>query len=781
MRGDIKRLFLGGLLTLLLAQLLYGALMLSALYKQYQHPVLQVNGLLCKNMADHLSLLVRAGKSLRPTTVEKFFAPFRGRTNVHNLAVIDKEGKVIYQWEKDSLELVSIPNDASQVFGPVRTFNAGGLIWLTSEVKDRKDATVSHMLVSIRQSAVLDQVIDASKEQVLTFGLITLAECLFFAFLLVSMARRKALGEEGKGKDGLRIRLCILLPLIFGQASFLLLLISPLTKLYQNESLESAYQVTRQITWDLERIVGMGMDVSEIRKMDDWLISRQTFMDSLGIAVYDENGTLHCATDRSHAVTPEAWDAIQTGKPLAQRDILNLVAGKPAGSVFVVVDPAAAVRNLRSMMLDNLTLTVVAALFLVELTYLLLMGGGSLLAMTSKPEFMRPVIFACLFGTEMSMSYVPIRIGELGLDLFGLPPDIVSGLPISSELFMAGVAMLIGGFWSQRSGWRPMLLSGILLASLGALLSWLATGPLVFILSRGVTGLGYGFINLSAQVFVIAHSPADRRAHNLAFMFAGLYAGSLCGSALGGLIADRLGYSAVYPATAILLLLLSALLWRSLPHEHWVPEKGVERFRLQEAFHFASDRRMGSLLFFFIIPSALITVCLFQFFIPLSLSQAGTSPADIGRVFLVYCIIVMFAGPVFGKIIDRAKNMKNPLLASILLAAVSVFCLLMLDGLPGAVCSVSILAVSTAIASNGQAAYALSLPAALSFGRSRTMGVYNVAMRIGQVLGPLSLGIMMAVWDTRFGLAVLTGFTLLCAFLFYALSWSRQDLLKDKR
>ena len=61
------------------------------------------------------------------------------------------------------------------------------------------------------------------------------------------------------------------------------------------------------------------------------------------------------------------------------------------------------------------------------------------------------------------------------------------------------------------------------------------------------------------------------------------------------------------------------------------------------------------------------------------------------------------------------------------------------------------------------------------------MGVYNVAMRIGQVLGPLSLGIMMAVWDARFGLAVLTGFTLLCAFLFYALSWSRQRLMKEER
>lgn len=770
-RHSIKRLFVGGLISLLIAQLLYGTLIISALYKQYQEPILQVNGLLCKDMADHLGLLVRAGKNLRPSTLQKFFAPFRGRTNVNNLAVIDTEGKVIYQWDRNAPTAVDIPANAKQVFGPVRTFNSDGLIWLTSEVKGRKAETVSHVLVSIKQSTVLDQVVEASKAQLMTFALITLATCILFAAMLFSMAKRNGLAEGNERKRGRSIRLCILLPLIVGQAAFLLLLISPLTKLYQSQSLESAYQVTRQITWDLEKVVGMGMEISEIKKMDDWLVNRQTFMDSLGIAVYDENGQLHCATNRSQTITPEEWASLHEGAPLVQRDILNFTAGMPAGAVFVAIDSAVPAQNLRAMMLDNLTLTVVAALFLVELIYLLIMSGSGVHTMVQKAEFMRPVIFSCLFGTEMAMSYVPIRIGEIGLDLFGLPPDVVSGLPVSCELFMAGAAMLLGGFWSQRSGWRPMLISGILLACFGSLLSWLSTGPLPFILSRGIAGLGYGFINLSAQVFVIAHSPEKHRARNLAFMFAGLYAGCLSGSALGGLIADRLGYAAVFPFSAGLLLLLTAMLWRFLPIECWIPEAKTERFSLGESMKFFTDRRMSALLAFFIIPNALITVCLFQFFVPLSLSQAGTSPASIGRVFLLYCVIVMFAGPAFGAFIDRAKRMEHPLFLSLLIAAASVFCLVVLDGLLGAMVSVALLAVNTAIASNGQGAYALSLPAAQRFGKSRTMGFYNVAMRIGQVLGPLSLGVMMSIWDVRIGLTALAVFTLVCAVLFLALSW----------
>lgn len=182
---------------------------------------------------------------------------------------------------------------------------------------------------------------------------------------------------------------------------------------------------------------------------------------------------------------------------------------------------------------------------------------------------------------------------------------------------------------------------------------------------------------------------------------------------------------------------------------------------------------MGALLFFFIIPNALVTVCLFQFFVPLSLSQSGTSPATIGRVFLLYCVIVMFAGPLFGSLIDRAQKMEHPLFLAMLVAALSAASLVLFHGVAAAMLCVALLAVNTAVASNGQAAYALSLPAARHFGRARTMGFYNVAMRIGQVLGPLSLGFMIAVWDTRTGLSVLAGAVLLSALLFAAFSFAR--------
>ena len=93
----LRRLFVGGILALLCAQLLYGTLMLSALYKQYQEPVFQINGLVCQDIADHLGLLVRVGKSLRPLTLERFLSQYQTRTEAENIAVADTDGNVIYQ------------------------------------------------------------------------------------------------------------------------------------------------------------------------------------------------------------------------------------------------------------------------------------------------------------------------------------------------------------------------------------------------------------------------------------------------------------------------------------------------------------------------------------------------------------------------------------------------------------------------------------------------------------------------------------------------------------
>ena len=775
-RGGRARLLAGGVAALLCAQVLYGALVLSALYKQYRQPALVVQGLMCEDIAGHLSRLVRFGKTLRAQTLEHFLDPYHGRTDAENLVVINRSGDVLAAWNAPGASF-PVPEKSRVLYGSVREFADDGHIWLTHDVRDRKNVVVGHVLLAVDKESLSASLWEAARSQLVLFLVITIGACLLLAVLLYLFAQPAGADASRRERTVSRLRLyaCLILPLVLGQLLFMFLLRAPLHTVYEQEMQHVGHQLGRQLAWDLERLVRLGLPVGQLPPVEEHLSRLQrSLFQTRGMAVFTSDGTLQGAADAEGSLDARQWSGTAEQAFAARTRVHDPLfeAGETGvdrgGEVVVLMSPAVINDNLWTITLDTLTMTVVAVLFLLELILLLLMTGqgtkekgGERVAVS--PRFMRPIIFVCLFATDLSSSYMPLRIGELGLDLFGLPPDVVTGLPVSFELFMVGVAIMIGGFWSQKSGWRPMLLAGTALAALGAAISGFAGTPLVFIASCGLFGIGYGFINLSAQVFVIAHSGADERAGNLGFMFAGLYAGTLCGSAMGGLVADRLGYAAVFPASAVLLLLICLTLWRLLPREPWTPEVHEQgRLSLRECLRFLGDRRMGALLLLNIIPCALVTVCLFQCFIPVSLNQAGTNPATIGRVFMLFCVVVMFLGPLCGRTLDHSAHKERFLFAGQLAGVLSLIALLWFDGVTGATVSVLLLGVCNAIVTNGQGAFALELPAAAAFGRARTMGVYNVAMRIGQVLGPMTLGIAATLWNAG------TGLTLLAVFLFGA-------------
>ena len=783
MKGK-QRIFVCGLAALLCAQILYGALIFSSLYKQFLEPPLYLNSIVCRDIADHLSLITRTGKKLTPRTAAAVIGRFHERAEADDILVTDAAFRVIARTGSGSAALPPLP-DGHRPGKPIpESFTAGRSLCASHAVEDRHGNIPGHVFVITDRSRITSQLSRSMRDLMLRFLAISLAEITLFGTLLLALFRMQrsprqsllqrvaALHENGC------LRACLLIPLCLGQILFLFAVNPYLARLYDDGLSHTGHHLAQQMQGELSRLARMGMPPEAISGLDRRMVRMQEGLSSFGMAVSDPDGRIISAAGKTGPMTEEEWRKLACGDRSISLDIPGDPGGR-AGSVSVAMDWGSTGRTLRTVLLDTLTMTVVAAVFLCELLFLLLKSSNGIKAFASAPAFMRPIVFACLFATEMSMSYVPMRIGELGLDLLGLPPDVVSGLPVSCELLMAGIAMIFGGAWSQKSGWRPMLLAGVLLCCAGAAASTASGGPLTFIAARGLCGLGYGFINLAAQVFVIAHSDSGSRAGNLAFMFAGLYAGTLCGSTFGGLIADRLGYQAVFPVTCAMLLMTAGALFLLLPREEWAAAPAKQQSACRGLLRFLADRRMGSLLLFLVIPNALITVCLFQYFIPLSLSKSGVSPASIGRIFLCYCLIVMYAGPFCGRLLDRSRRMPRPLFCAMLLASCSVAALLAGDRLPGAALSVILLAVSTAIVSNGQGAYALSLPAAAAYGKARTMGAYNVAMRLGQVLGPVSLGFMTSLWSVRAGLSVLAAFAMFSALAFLSLSFPGRTVREE--
>ncbi len=308
LRGRRVRLLAGGIAALLCAQLLYGALVLSALYKQYREPALIVQGLLCENIADHLSRLVRFGKTLRVQTLEHFLDPYHGRTDAENIVITDKAGNVLAAWASPGATF-PIPEKNRGLYDSVREFSDDSHVWLTHDVRDRQNAVVGHVLLAVDRESLSASLWEAARSQLLLFLSITVGACLLLAALLYLAVRPSPQEKAGTeaGVSRFRLYACLILPLVLGQLLFMFLLRAPLHDVYEQEMQHVGHQLGRQLAWDLERLVRLGLPVAQLPPVEDHLSHLQrSLFQTKGMAIFTNYGTLQGAADAEGSL-----DAVQ--------------------------------------------------------------------------------------------------------------------------------------------------------------------------------------------------------------------------------------------------------------------------------------------------------------------------------------------------------------------------------------------------------------------------------------------------------------------------------------
>lgn len=762
------RFMFWGVLALLCAQGLYGLLAVSALHKQYRGPMLTVQALACDDMGQRLGRMARLGKPLeRIQQLDAMLEPFRATTSATEMYVTGASGSVLAAWDASRVGTIMPPPPS---FAPLAGTNAGefeqdGTTWLMRPITGKHGLLAGHVYMKL-DAARMETALARVFAHTPLLTAITGASCLMLILLCTMLFRQHAVQTGNAGLTGIfsgrRAQWALLLPLILGQLCFMAATREPLRNLHEQQSTSIGEQLASQLGRELSGILSKGVALDSLPGIDSHLVSLQKGLKRVtGIGVEDTTGRVLFAADSGGPLAADAWNEKAKGAPGGTFAIATPNDGRQ-GTVRVLMSTEAIAAGLRETLLDTATVAVVAILFMVELSGLLLLQAQRRVtpgtpALSDMAGFMRPVIFFCMFAIDLSISFIPLRLAELDSDLFGLPRDVVMGLPISFEMFMVGLAIILGGFWSERRGWRPLLLCGIALCIVGYTASGLATTAITFILARGLAGAGYGCINLAAQVFVVARSTEANRAGNLATMFVGLFAGVLCASATGGILADRLGYAPVFLVAAALMFLVGLAILACPPRSPWMPQqescKALPSWR--ELKDFLCDRQMAALLFCNIMPCAFVTVCLFQFFVPVQLSESGSSPADIGRVSMLFSLVVVCLGPTCGRLVDASRNKQWLLALAGAFGALAVVAFIIGQGLWAAVTAVAFLGLCNAVASNAQGAYALCLPATARFGGARAIGVYNTVERIGQVLGPVTFGVIMALWGTGAGLLLM--------------------------
>jgi predicted MFS family arabinose efflux permease len=408
--------------------------------------------------------------------------------------------------------------------------------------------------------------------------------------------------------------------------------------------------------------------------------------------------------------------------------------------------------KLREIIYDCGTVLVISILFFIELLIMIFqfLEKDTMEAARQKKlnyRAVRPAAFLFLFGIDISISFLPLHMAKLYEPIFGLSKDMVMGLPISVEMFFAAISLFIAGAWLDRRGWHEPFLTGLFLTGIGILYSWLAPDAIHFIVSRGLVGLGYGFSLMASQGFVIAQTDETNKTLGLALLFAGVYAGSICGGAAGAMLADRIGFGPVFLIGAVIVFLVifyTLIFMRGAIQkiEPLVAVKQAESVSIGKLFRYLFNVNIFSLIIFNSLPAAMAIVGFLNYFSPVYLNRIGESQSNIGRVYMIYGVCLIYLAPFVSKYIDVSKSKKKYVVLSGFIGSLAFITFYFFGGVAATAATVLLLGLSGSF-SAARRAYALKLKITNELGQGKAMGIFDSATRFGQVLGPIIFGWML--------------------------------------
>ena len=377
-------------------------------------------------------------------------------------------------------------------------------------------------------------------------------------------------------------------------------------------------------------------------------------------------------------------------------------------------------------------------------------------------ENIRWPFFLLIFAESLSLSFFPIFVGQFYDPSFGLPPQLVIGIPITIFMLVWALAMPVAGTWCDRVGYRQAFCFGAALTTLGLVLTAYASNLVELLAWRSVTAVGYGAVYVTTQTYITVNIPADERTRGMAFFLASFFAGSLSGAAIGGILVDRLGYQLTFLLSAALSAMAAVYVLRFLGTEVVAaPASPKKSLALSDFKALLQHKQFAIIALLSAVPAKIALAGFLYYSVPLYLKGLGHSQSVTGRVMMAYGLAIVLIAPIVASLADRMGGRSRFVMIGGYAAAIAIMIPLFIEDTTGAALAVILLGIAHAIGVSPQMTLVSDRceEVVREVGQATTVGIFRLVERIGTITGPILLGLMIALTDFRgafIGLAVMT-------------------------
>ena len=354
-------------------------------------------------------------------------------------------------------------------------------------------------------------------------------------------------------------------------------------------------------------------------------------------------------------------------------------------------------------------------------------------------------LFFFIFGVELSRPFFPLFVRDLYDPSLGIDPSIAIAMPMSVWV----VAMLLTTPFAptliRRLGTRNTLLLGMAPTSVGLIATAFSGGFIDLILWRCVTAAGFGLVTAAILVRLAMTAPERRRALNIGVFVTATGGGSICATAIGGILAERLGYENTFIVGAVIVFAAMMIAFGFLSSEEGVGAR-VSAPARRMTFGIYGSVRFMAFMALSALPSRIVLTGFMFFLVPLYLDSIDFGGAAIGRTMMVYFLVLLVMNQAAALAADRFQNHGVLILAGGVSAALG--CLLFVSTVDSLllVCGVALIGLGQSLVMTPQVAV---LPAYFrteteTFGTGSVTAAFRVVERAGSIVGPLLAGAILA-------------------------------------
>jgi predicted MFS family arabinose efflux permease len=436
------------------------------------------------------------------------------------------------------------------------------------------------------------------------------------------------------------------------------------------------------------------------------------------------------------------------------------------------------------------TILVIMVFVMIEVTFLYQLlkdrsflsnrGSDEAWGSYSDVQMARPMVFLFFVAVSISVAFIPVMMKQFYQPVSWMSQEMLLALPISLETFFFGMATTGSVYFIARLGWRLTFIGGLLVMFSGLIFSGLAWDMVSFCVARAISGLGSGVGYIALRAFINQEQREIEKSGGFSHFYAGMTAGASVGVVLGASIADTYGFSTVFYVGAGVLLLCAALYQSCLRKTPFVVvstgSPSVGKSSVAPWRSFLVDPTMWVFVILLTIPCYVAGTFL-TYHLPLFAEEQGLSTADVGRLFILNGLFVIYLGPSLTRWLKDRFGDYNAMMIGSWMWAAGLMVFALTGSIWGAIFAVVIMGIVEGFNAAVHNDFFLRMPSARRLSEDTATGVFELIGKLGETVGPI-------IFSAVLLLGVKTGLLLLGVFIivatFPAMFFLRRNLVMEK-